>query len=239
MKTLSYAAFTVTVCQATLFTPDHDTGFGRIIRHLPRWLARFDADPVIASGDGGPPRIVLSDAARAWRAEVSATRADIYWVLSDATARPPLPHAFYPAAADLLVEVMQVARTRVGRLAAVITRLAAQDAPGPYLAAHYCHPDWSEDPPDRCEVAIHHRYPLGGQHMVNGWTRSRTAPGPDPSVMAAVHVEQDLNTLVEETMTRRFSAAEVSAWFALVPGEMDAMLDRHFPAARAGASAGQ
>ncbi len=230
MTALAAGAFTVTVCQATVFTPDHDAGFGRVMRQLPGWLARFDADPVVAPGDGGAPRFILSDQARAWRAEVTATRADVYWVLADAAAATPLPHAFYPAAAELLVELMQVAHKRVARLAAVITRLAAHDTPGAYLAAHYCQPRWTMDPPQMFEIALHHRYPLGDQYVVNAWTRSRTAPGPDPSLMRAVHVEQDLNTLIEDSLTRRFSPAEVTGWFALVPGELDLLLDRHFPA---------
>ena len=233
MKTLTPTTFTVTVCQATVFTPDQDTKVGRVMSQLPRWLARFDADPVVANTGDGQPRVVLSDTARTWRAEVTAARADVYWVLAAPQGTPPRPGAFYPAAADLLVELVTIARVRVGRLAAVITRLAPHDTPGAYLAAHYCQPRWNAEPPDRFELALHHRSVLGG-HEVNAWTRCLTAPGPDPAVMGAVHVEQDLNTPVETLATRRFSTEDIAAWLACVPAEMDAMLERHFPAAGAG-----
>jgi hypothetical protein len=194
MRTLSARDFHLTSCQAGMITPGHELPRRQLFAELlPAWLVRFEEEPRFVAVDGEPTRIILEGGG--WRFEFSAARADLFWIRRAPSVPALALEGFYEQASDLLGGYQRATGCRVGRLAALVQRIAGHDAPGLALARHFCQERWTHgalDRPEQFELHAHKRYALAGRFLVNSWVRCRSAPQFGPQAIA---VDQDINTL--------------------------------------------
>ncbi|HSP17642.1 MAG TPA: hypothetical protein VLV78_23055 [Thermoanaerobaculia bacterium] len=230
------ADFRIASCQATLFTPDAEVSTSNFLsRLLPRWLNRFDGEPAILPiPEGLPkdvPRVILQSRSTNWRCEIASARVNIFWRAA-AEGNERLEPIFAELT-PLLIEYFEFIDSRVGRLAAVINRYVRHPAPARFLASHFCKERWMAAPfnrPESFELHAHKVFPLAGRFQTNSWVRNKTATVTmGAEERPAVLVEQDLNTLVEETATRAFSPDEIAGFFQAVARGFDETLTLYYP----------
>ena len=232
MRKLSFADFSLRSCQATAFTPGHQLAAGRFMRDLlPLWARRFDAEPLIAASPEGP-RIALLSSSSMWRCELAGPRINLYWVRPE-TAAPQIELAdFHAAAGPFLSEYLELFQLRVGRLAAVVRRAARHETPALFLSRHFCRDEWQDtalEAAQSFELHVHRRIPLGGRFLVNARLRSATGNATGVASPNLIEVEQDLNTLADETTSRSFKPAELADFFTEATREIDRSLEASYP----------
>jgi hypothetical protein len=241
----SASDFVLASCQATLFTPVAEVSATRLLtKLLPDWVDRFDADPMaLPLPESVPkevPRLVLHSRSEEWKCEIASGRMNLIWQKTTRAAEPIDLAERYRMLIPLLEQYCAALESRVGRLAAVVSRYLEHRSPGRYLASHFCKEHWLQAPlnrPDDFELHAHEVFLLGGQFHVNSWVRHKTGllnlPGEEaqaPIVLA----EQDFNTLAEEQATRHFAIDEIGGFFqAAALGFDDALRLYYPPGARA------
>jgi hypothetical protein len=236
LKPITSQDFTIAQMQATLFTPDEEVSSAKLIKGLvPKWAAQFDADP-LAIPLSGPvprevPRLVLHQKAGEWRCEISSERINLFW--QKPRADSVLPSSFTTQAVQLLSEYVAFLEARVARMAVVATRYAQHARPALFLARHFAQERWAEAPlnrPENFELHAHKTFVMAGRFKVNSWVRSKTGMvGTSTGQTPVIVVEQDLNTLVEETSSRTFSPSDVAEFFSAAQHEFDVILNLYYP----------
>ena len=229
--------FSLNSCQAVIFTPDEGMSVRKFLSGLGKaWDGRFDGDPVVLpNAETAPreaPRVILPNAAGDWRCQLAPTRLDVFWQkITPETAGPGLSE-FFDETSTLLGEYRKYFDLRAARLAAVVTRYVPHEAPGSFLAGHFCSPRWLEAPLNRPEsFELHARkvYELEKGYKINSWVRSKTGVLPAESNRPIILVEQDLNTLAEDAPGRAFSEDEIRAFFTAASKELDDILMLYYP----------
>lgn len=233
VKVLTAHEFGLAACQASIYTPDGDSPAVAVLGDLlPQWRDLFDAPPEVVAHPASPhPRILLGSATGQWRCEIAADRTDFYWLRRAARAPVPAIAEFFSTATEVLGHYAEVTGARVGRLAAIVNRVAAHDAPGRFLAGHLFRPELvgaGIDRTEALEVNLHHLRAMG-PFQVNAWIRCRTPDDPRPAGRQMVLVTQDLNTLGEDAPSRRFTFPETDEFFTLAAREHEDTLGRFFP----------
>jgi hypothetical protein len=230
--------FDLAMCQAVLFTPDEEVSAPKLVKTLlPKWMERFDADPVILPHQEGMPReiprLILRSRTDAWRCEIASARINIVWQRPKVDMATPSINSFYEAAVRLLSDYYRLLECRVGRLAAVLRRYAPNQFPGVYLAEHFCKEKWLDKPfnrPENFELHAHKRFLLGEKFEVNSWVRNKTGNlSSEKDKQPIVLVEQDLNTPSEPVQDTSFTEAEINEFFPSVVPEFDAILRLYYP----------
>jgi hypothetical protein len=216
------------VCQASVYTPDGEFEAARLLRGLaPACLERFDTEPQVVSHPASPhPRILLHSTTGMWRCEIAADRTDFYWIRPEARAPAPMVDEFYQVAAGVLAHYAEVSGSRIGRLAAVVKRLAEHTAPALLAVDHFTRPELAGtalEGTESFELYAHKRHVLG-RFVVNAAMRCRAAGD------GTVDIEQDLNTLAEQAASRRFTLEEIAEFFRLTAREHEHVLALYFPA---------
>lgn len=228
--------FTLARLQVTVFTPDEEISGAKLARTLlPKWEQWFDGErflmPTVGPLPREVPRAILQSQDGAWRCEISSERVNIYWQKTSADA--DMPNTFGSQAIQLLDEYTATFGARVGRLAAVMTRFAPHPSPGRFLAEHFCDKRWLVKPfnrPENFEIHAHKVFFLAQKFTVNSWVRTRTAHASGPTAtLPGISVEQDLNTLQEESGTRQFSSNDIQSFASAALPEFDAILSQYFP----------
>lgn len=239
VEELTAKDFGLTLCQAVLFTPEAAISAKRLLPILlPKWGERFDAEPVaLPSVPDAPvetPRLIFQDSLHEWRCLIAPTRIDITWNKATPKSSAPGLGDFFSSSVALLNDYREIANPRIGRIAAVIARHAPTSQPGLFLARHFCHKHLLSNAlkrPESFELHARKTYTLAGKFRVNSWIRNKTGIIPVENQQPIVLVEQDLNTLAEDTEERAFSAVESSEFFAAVSSEFDNILELYYPSA--------
>lgn len=236
------ADFRTVSCQATVFTPDEEVSAAKLLRsflpHTAAWLDLFDAEPtLLPMGGVAPrdvPRLILESQDGRWRCEVASSRINI--VQRAIGVEPNLDRGgFYARAAELLAEYVEFLSARVGRLAALQSHVLPMSRPGSFLATRFCKPDWVStgfSDVSSFELHSHSRTELDTQFAVNVWTRHKTAAlseAAPPEARAVVLVEQDINTLTEESDVRAFNRRQIDRFFSVSQSEFEARLRMYYP----------
>jgi hypothetical protein len=154
------------------------------------------------------------------------------------TARATEPTSLverYGILIPLLAQYADALESRVGRLAAVISRYLEHGSPARFLASHFCKEHWLRallNRPDDFELHAHKVFLLGGRFQVNSWVRNRTGllnlPGEEAQKLIVL-AEQDFNTPAEEQATRNFATDEISAFFRAAAVGFDETLRLYYP----------
>jgi hypothetical protein len=238
VNTLTLEDFHLASCQATLFTPDEEVSSVKLLKGLlPRWVERFDADPVsVPAVEGIPrevPRVTFRSTSGAWQCNIASARIDLFWRKPRTETPEPTLAQFFTEAVSLLNEYKEFLGARVGRMAAVLNRYALHPSPALFLARHFCQERWLAAPlnrPENLEFHAHKRFSLAGRVHVNSWVRSksgRLSSGEENKPI--ILVEQDLNTPAEEAETRAFSKEDIDGFFSPVVTEFDVILRLYYP----------
>ena len=229
-------SFSLASCQLTLFTPEEEISSVKIIRDLlPKWDELFgNAEPIILpSVPGMPreiPRLIIKSTDEVWRCEIASERINLVW---EARIEPKTATvaSVQNKGIKVLIDYKEFLNARVTRMAAVITRIRPMSKPAMFLAEHFCKPQWLKAPlnrPESFELHAHKKYQLDSGLKVNSWVRNKTG-----SLLAdqspVVVVEQDLNTLVEESSTNNFDSGAIRHFFSSVPAEFDTILNLYYP----------
>lgn len=237
--------FEIAQIQTSVFTPGLQIETAKVLAFLTtKWSSVFTGEPLILPP--GPmtsvhgvtidtPRIVLNSEDSAFRLHASSTRCDYIRARQTLQEEISLEDHLRRATA-ILVDYLEVTRGVAGRLACVVIRVARDDAPGLALARHFCRDRWLRGPlnrPSDFELHAHKSYTMRPGFTVNSWVRCKTGivgePGIESTQQNAIVVEQDLNTLAEETQTREFSPSDLSLFCSSVPHEMLQVLNLYFP----------
>ena len=237
METVTHSDFEISVFQATIFTPDEDLSAAKVMKELyPKWSEMFDADPEVRpSLPAVPaefPRVILRNKSNVLSLEIAAGRAN-FFVRKTKKDQPPITlNDSYKAAIPVLSECHRLIGCRVGRLAAVVTRFAKHENPGFFLASHFCKEKWNEAPlnrPENFELHAFKCFRLVGELRVNSWVRSKTGFFEAKNEkLPVVLVEQDINTLAEESATCGFNVEEIDDFLQKVIPEFDLILSLYY-----------
>jgi len=222
---LTHTAFEVSVCQATIFTPDEELSAAKVMGGFyPNCLDLFDSEPEVRpSLPGFPaevPRIILKNKLDSMRLEIAAARTNFFLRKTREEGDSLSLERFYQEATRLFSQYQELTGCRVGRSAAVVTRFGNHDTPALFLSRHFCRDRWIEAPLDRPESFELHarkRFELADKLMVNSWVRNKTGYlAIEESKTPIVLVEQDINTLAEEAADSSFTPKDIELFFNLV-----------------------
>lgn len=227
MSSLGFVAFELAACQASVYTPDGELAVARLLREfVPAYAERFAGEPQVVSHPASPyPRILLRSATGMWRCEIAADRTDFYWLRPEVQAPAPTVEEFFQAATGLLVHYAELSGSRVSRFAAIVKRLAPSTTPALAAIHHLVRPDLAAGALDASEAfQLHgHRRHVLDRFAVNATVRW----GADPD--GTIAIEQDLNTLAEQAVSRRFTLEDVAAFFRHASREHDRVIQLYFP----------
>lgn len=234
--------FELVSVQLSVFTPNSDFPFHALQRDLlGKWSGeKFKDPPFIMPGEanaaGMPadaPRFVLQGEKGKWKAQLAPARADFFWYKTKSND-PATSHVALLGELQTLVEQYRAVNSApVGRLATVLGRFAPVEKPGDFLAEHFCRPELRQAPLNRpagLELHAHKVFELAPGWQVNSWVRNRTGHlTVGGKSMPIVHVEQDLNTLAEESNTKSYSMEQTSDFVRLASTEFDRILALYYP----------
>jgi hypothetical protein len=229
VKGLGAQDLLLAACQASVYTPDGELEVARLLRGLaPAALDRFDTEPEVVSHPASPhPRVLLRSGTGMWRWEIAADRADFYWLRPEARAPAPGLHDFYRIAAGLLGHYAEVSGSRLGRLAAIVRRVAAHVTPALFAMGHFTRPELAGtafEGTEAFELYAHKQQALD-RFLVNA--SMRCSAGGD----GALTLDQDLNTLAEQAASRRYTLADLAEFFGCAAREHERTLRLCFPEA--------
>lgn len=233
--------FQIVQCQTAVFTPGLQFRPQKVLDDLlDRWPENFGDEPLLLpqrSDAPEIPRLVLKSgdgkaSEDQYRLQAGSARMDLFWNARSLSAGLDLD-AHLQWSVAVIKRYLELTKGSAGRLAVVIKRVAIDKEPAKTLSRHFCKQRWHDGPlnrPSGFELHAHKIFALPTGFRINSWFRCRTAvPGgilSDP----AVSVEQDFNTLAEETEIQEYAPAEIEAFFGppLVE-ELARVLDLYFP----------
>ena len=234
---VTWSDFVLDSVQAAVFTPD-GSGFasGKAVGALlPAFRDRFGGDmqalPLPAGVPPEIPHVILQSVNKQLRLQMGPARTDYFWTNEPSASPPPLSDLIGQAV-EVLDRYAREMPMTVKRLALVVGRVCPAPNPAPVLVERFCNEVSRQGPFKRSEnfeIHNHKAYtPAGLGYAVNSWVRCKTglqAPDNRPVIL----VEQDLNTLAEMVQSRRFSPADVRAFFETAGREMDEILRVYYP----------
>lgn len=233
---LEASQFQLASVQVAIFTPDVNAfSQPKILADFITWYGARYNGPVTAlplPDDAPPqlPRVSLQSADAVWKLNVAPQRIDSYWAPPRIEARPDDSIAVVTQCSEVLEQYVRSNSVRVGRLALVLQRAYVIPNPAHALIERFCNEESKRAPfnnSESFEIHNHKRYrPSGIVQQINSWVRCRTAliqgePG--------IAVEQDLNTLEEESDRSTFDADAIQRFFSHAQPEADSILRLYFP----------
>lgn len=230
------ANFRLSSIQLTIFTHGLSFNPSKILGSvLTKWGHLFDAAPVSmplpSEAPSEIPRIILQSSDGHYKLELAPSRANMFW-LRQAETDEIKADDFLDLATNLLCEYTATVNAKVGRIATVLNRYVKHENPGVFLAQHFCKDNWQTAPfnrPESFEIHAHKRYVLSNQFNINSWVRCKTGLIKLPDQQKIILVEQDINTLPEETETKEFSNEQIKEFCEMVLEEFDSILSLYFP----------
>lgn len=229
--------FQIASVQATVFTPGLTFSQPKILGFaLQEYAQIFDGTPISVpfprDAPAEIPRVTVQSANGHYKLEFALARANLFWFRQSDGDEIDVAQ-FLDFSAKTLGEYVDFVRGRVGRIAAVLNRFAKEANPAKFLADHFCKERLQAQPfnrPETFEIHAHKRFPLAEKFTVNSWVRCKTGfSGKADARVSGVIVEQDLNTLSEESEKREFSREEITEFYRVVPDEFDLILSLYFP----------
>jgi len=231
--------FMLNVVQGSIFTPEH-SGFssGKAVGTvLASFRDRFDGEmqvlPLPSEVPPEIPRVILQSGDGQWRLSMAPARIDSGW-----QAKPPAVALSLESAAGECTEVLEryvrESHVRVGRVGLVVHRTYSVDNPAQTLIQRFCNESSQREPFNRSESFEVHNHKVylprrkDIDYKINSWVRcksDRMIADDSPAIL----VEQDLNTLPNETDSRRFEPEQIRAFFEMAALEADEILRKYFP----------
>jgi hypothetical protein len=222
--------------QSIIFTPDLSAfSVPEILATiLGKYAHRYDGSvqslPLPEDIPPEVPRVVLQSKDGTYRLDLSPARVSSYWIRAD--EKQAEPEDMVSSCVEVLEDYMESMGVQVSRLALVLTRVCRTENPAQLLAERFCRPELQTtlfDHSENFEIHNHKRLKLK-DFSFNAWVRCKTAGLLlDSSLVSAVIVEQDLNTLIEEVEQFRFAREEIRSYFQVASTEAEDTLQVYFP----------
>ena len=199
---------------------------------LQMWPDIYDGS--VFSLDGLPfqtppevPTIVTWSSDGSTSIEISRLLVTSRWIRRQ-DAEPNLG-ATFDTLAQRLVSIYE-GHLDIGRIGIAMSRMAVTKEHPKEIAHKFARADYVAgllENPEAFELHAHNIIVLGKGLSVNSWTRvkAQKPQGQDSQVV----IEQDINTLAEESGSRRFQSEDVRATFGLALAEFDKMIELCFP----------
>lgn len=181
------------------------------------------------------PRVILRDRHGFHEVSVSPDRL-IVSLRSNGYNSPDAIDAARMRACEFATSYARVNSGRVNRIALNRIRVLDGTDGAMRLVRYFVKPSLSDSashphgPLSRCEnfeIHAHKRYSITEGLIINSWVRCKTAIKL-PEKAPAISIEQDLNTLGEET-DRRFEIAQVQSVYERMIPEADSIFNLYFP----------
>jgi hypothetical protein len=231
--------FCLVQAQASIFTPNLQFRPGKVLAYfLGEQADLFSGQPIVLPTEAMPgfPQVILTSEDGRYRLQASSARLDLIWARQDPEDKVEL-RSFLDQATGFFAGYLELTRGMAGRLACILTRTAPDNTPSMTLARHFCQERWLVGPlnrPSDFELHAHKRFLLGETFQINSWFRCKTAiiqyGKPESGVRSdVILVEQDFNTLAEESETREYTGDEMVSFFRHSPAELDVVLRLYFP----------
>jgi hypothetical protein len=233
---ITHSQFRLVSVQAVIFTPDASqfTQSNVLSVVLQKYAARFNG-PIqsLPLGDEAPaeiPRVVLQSADGVFRLQAGPSRVDSFWTIgkdsneSDAFKCTEVLEHFVKGSQVTL---------RVGRTALIINRILETSDSAQMLIDRFSNKESADSVftnSHHFEVHNQKRYELESfGAIVNSWVRCKTAELISPVSMKGILVEQDINTLEEETLTQNYKSTTIRKFFDCARDEENSILRLYFP----------
>lgn len=218
----------------SIFTPHANFSFGVILAEMMRGFGKvFDGQvlslPLPPEAPADIPRITLPSGDQRLKLELSPARANIYRLRTEEDRNIDV-REFLQRSGEIFEKYIQASGAVVGRVASVVVKTDAIPSPGLELAKHFCKQDRLTtvlNRPESFELHAHKTYTLG-EFNVNSWVRNKTGRiGRDKRPV--IVIEQDLNTLQEESQQKRFSNADIRHFHELADAAHESILEKYYP----------
>lgn len=229
-------------CQATLYTPEMQFRSAKVLAYLfSEYGSWFDGEtwslpPHLPEGlPREMPQIILKSADGKLLLQAGSFRLDMIRE-GDPIADSDMAK-FFRWATALGLNYLQKNQAKAGRIACVLNRAASDAHPAKTLSRHFCQQRWLDKPFNRLgDFQLHgqKQFRLDNLFEINSWVRckcgalakveQRQSPLAD-----SILVEQDFNSLAEQTETRELSPDEIARFFEIAPLEMRRVLELYFP----------
>jgi hypothetical protein len=231
--------FRTVAAQAALFILEGEAPTGKLFTHLlQEYAKRMDGDPSYFPVKGAPPGLpllMMKSADDTLKLQITRERVDLFQ--QEKEISETALHSFFHFATEVFLDYVTETDARVGRVAALVSRVAAVENPAKTLAQHFCQEKWLAGPinrPGDFELHTHKRFRLETLFDINSWIRFKTgilagSEGGPSTLPNVIIVEQDFNSLIEEGEPKHISREEITAFFQLAPRELRLVLDRYFP----------
>ncbi len=227
-------------CQFSVFTRDFQFQSAKAMGVLlAKYAEILDGDPQVLpqmSNFQMPieiPQVVLRNAAGSLVVSLGAARIDI------TRTGDPLSETevelFVDQSGDMALKYLGMMSATACRLAFSVSRKSNAPSPANFLAQHFCKESVVAGPINRpADFELHalKRYSLN-EFEVNSWVRCKTGllkvSGEGKANDSALIVEQDINTLAENSSSANFDTQHIKRFFSSVPSEMATILKLYFP----------
>jgi hypothetical protein len=203
---------------------------------LPRFRERYGGEmqalPLPATVPPEFPRVILQSSDGRWRLQMGPARLDSFW-----SNKPPPPAPGLAAIVAQTVEVLdqyiRETETPVGRVGLLLARICPVPNPAQVLIERFCNAASQREAFNRSETFEIHNHKIYTpkeriNYPVNSWVRCKSATVA-PDNRPVILVEQDLNSLAQDALTRRFTADEMRVFFESASWEADDILRKYFP----------
>lgn len=238
--------FRVTRCQCSIFAPGLATNRTKALAFLlSEYGDQFDGDPitlpnfpsqvddVTLAAFEDMPSFLLKSGDGKLLLQAARNRLDII-LESD-----PIPDltAHLTWVSSLVSAYLKKNKTDASRVACVLNKLIDSGNPSRVLADHFCKDQWLNDAlkrPQDFQLHAMKRFLLPNLFEINSWIRCKAAAlSRERQVrideLNAILVEQDFNTLVENSSGTRLAKDQIRKFFLAVPGEMNKVMELYFP----------
>jgi len=231
--------FTIAALQLAIFTVDHSAFKNAravsivLQKYAERFAGEMQALKLPADLPGEVPHVILQSGDGTWRMQMAPARVDAIWT-HPAPATAVRLEEVTGSCAEMLEHYVRESLAKVGRAALVVRRVCAAPNPAQALIERFCKPATQQEPFNRSsnfEIHNHKVYSPqreGVNYRINSWVRCKSAEL-EADNRPVILVIQDLNTLVAEVESQRFTPEQLKKFFQMARLEAEAIFAKYFP----------
>lgn len=226
--------FRILSLQLTIYTPELLFNPNKILGNLmSKFFDIFDGNttvlPVPKDVPKDIPRLILTSSDERIRLDISEARVNLVRYRDENDTLIDKDN-FWSLCSEVYNEYMASTSAKVNRIAFVSIKFLEDGSPGLTLAQSFCKDNLLKEPfnrPENFEIHSHKAYTLES-FKVNSWVRCKSGvlkTDKTPIIL----VEQDINTISDETENNEFSIEDIAKFGSLVDAEQEIILTKYFP----------